>query len=628
MKQIIWFFRTYIILVVVFLIQKPIFLLVENGLSSSPIDNIWATMPSVMWHGLMLDLAVAGYMTLIPGLLLIASLWFRKELVRPVLNVYYALVAFGISLCFILNAVLYPFWKFPLDTTPFSYFSSSPADAFASTELWLPFVGLVIMVTYAYIIWIFLRKPSPSESYRRYSRYDRMGRYRMVERNRIRTSLILLVLTVLLIIPIRGGFGVSTNNTGNAYFSQNAFLNHAAVNPIFSLLESADHQNDFGSQYRFMADEEATKIFNTMVSTSDEHTYPLLNAETMKKGKPDILIVVMEGFASDMLPSIGSCKDVAINLDSIARQGVLFTRFYANSFRTDRGLVSILSGYPAQPNTSIMRYPAKAANLPSLVRSLAKERGYQSAYYYGGDVDFAFQRSYLVSQGFEKIVSDVDFPAKDRQSKWGVPDHILAERLLADIKAQKDKHPMLRVLQTSSSHEPFEVPYNRLSDKRLNSFAYTDSVLGNLIRQYSKLPQWKNTLVVMVPDHVGLYKDDLDYFQRNRYQIPLILAGGVVAKPLQVKLIGSQQDIAATLLGQLGISHKEFRFSKNMLSDATPKFAFFTVPDAFGVVSEENSIIFDNKSQHVVYDKGSKQGFNLKRGQAYLQKLFDDINDK
>lgn len=628
MKQIAWFFRTYIILVVIFLIQKPIFLLVENGLASSPIDNVWTSMPSVMWHGLMLDLAVAGYMTVIPGLLLIASLWFRKELIRLVLNIYYALVSFIISLCFILNAVLYPFWKFPLDTTPFSYFSSSPADAFASTDLWVPFAGVVIMVTYAYIIWIILRKPAPDEGYRRYGRYDRSGRYGRIDRQRIRTSLILLVATALLIIPIRGGFSVSTNNTGNAYFSQNAFFNHAAVNPIFSLLESANHQNDFGSQYRFMEDEEATKIFKTMVSTSDEHTYPLLSAEALKSGKPDILIVVMEGFASDMMPSIGSCKDVAVNLDSIARQGVLFTRFYANSFRTDRGLAAILSGFPAQPTTSIMRYPAKAAHLPSLARSLANERGYQSAYYYGGDVNFAFQRSYLVSQGFEEIVSDVDFPTEDRQSKWGVPDHILAERLLADIKAQKDKHPMLRVLQTSSSHEPFDVPYKRLADKRLNSFAYTDSVLGNLIRQYSKLPQWKNTLVVMVPDHVGSYKDDLDNFQRSRYQIPLILTGGAVAKPLQVKLIGSQQDIAATILGQLGISHKEFLFSKNILSDATPKFAFFTVPDAFGVVSEENSVIYDNKSQRAVYDKGSKPGYNTKRGQAYLQKLFDDINDK
>ena len=603
-------------LVVIFVVQKPIFLLVEKSFASPQVDGIWASVPTVMEHGLMLDLAIAGYMTLLPGLLLLASVWMRKELVRPVLNAYFWVIAFAISLCFVLNAALYPFWKFPLDSTPFSYFLSSPADAFASTSIWFVLLAIVIMVIYACLVRLLLRMPALKRG-----RYDRM------DHHRLRTSLLLVILTALLIVPIRGGFDVSTNNTGNAYFSQNAFLNHAAVNPIFSLMESVDHSNDFGSQYRFMADADAAKIFKGMVSTSDHNTYPLLT-EAARKGSPDILIVIMEGFASDMLPSIGSCKDVAVQLDSIARQGVLFTRFYANSFRTDRGLVSILSGFPAQPSTSIMRYPAKAARLPSLARSLAENRHYQSAYYYGGDVNFAFQRSYLVSQGFQKIVSDTDFPIADRQSKWGVPDHILADRLLADLKKHSGKGPMLRVLQTSSSHEPFDVPYKRLADKRLNSFAYTDSVIGNLIREYSKLPRWKNTLVILVPDHVGSYKDGLDYSQRSRFQIPLILAGGAVEKPLKVGIIGSQQDIAATLLGQLGISHDEYLFSKNMMSDETPKFAFFTAPDFFGVVSEENSLIYDNKAQRTVYDMGDKLGYNIKRGQAYLQKLFDDINDK
>ena len=105
-----------------------------------------------------------------------------------------------------------------------------------------------------------------------------------------------------------------------------------------------------------------------MTSQSDENTYPLLKPEAMR-GTPDILLVIMESFASDLMPSMGTQKDVAVQLDSIARQSILFTRFYANSFRTDRGLVSILSGYPAQPTTSIMRYPAKTAHLPSIASS-------------------------------------------------------------------------------------------------------------------------------------------------------------------------------------------------------------------------------------------------------------------
>lgn len=635
MKQIIWFVKTYATFVVLFVLQKPLFLFLEKGSATQPVDNIFTELPAVIWHGLPLDLSMAGYLSVIPGFLSIAVVWLKRDLVKPIMNIYFIIASLFITCSFLLNASLYPYWKYPLDSTPLFYFFTSPADAIASVSIWQVILSIVILIVLTVGVWFTLRMRG--EKRQQYSRYSygyggfgsgKRNRFDDFDRHRGRTSIILLLLTGLLFLPIRGGITVSTMNTGQAYFSQNAYLNHSAVNPLFSLLESITHQEDFASQYRFMKDKEADKIFATMTSTSDENTYPLLNEATFKKGTPDILIVIMESFASDIMPSMGSYKDVAVCLDSIAQQSILFTRFYANSFRTDRGMVSILSGYPAQPTTSIMRYPRKTSQLPSIARNLAKYKNYKTTYYYGGDADFCNMRSYLVSQGYQHIISDANFPIEDKLSKWGVPDHILAARMMEDIKAQQnEKRPMLRILQTSSSHEPFEVPYHRLKDKRLNAFAYTDSVMGAIVREYRKLPRWKNTLIVFVPDHVGGYKENLNDHDRSRYQIPLILAGGAISRPMKVGIIGSQHDIAATLLGQLGVEHREFTFSKNMMSDATPKFAFFAVNDAFGIVSEENSLIYDNRAQRIVYDKGEK-GFNLKRGQAYLQKLYDDLARK
>lgn len=635
MKQIIWFVKTYATFVVLFVLQKPLFLFLEKGSATQPVDNIFTELPAVIWHGLPLDLSMAGYLSVIPGFLSIAVVWLKRDLVKPIMNIYFIIASLFITCSFLLNASLYPYWKYPLDSTPLFYFFTSPADAIASVSIWQVILSIVILIVLTIGVWFTLRMRG--EKRQQYSRYSygyggfgsgKRNRFDDFDRHRGRTSIILLLLTGLLFLPIRGGITVSTMNTGQAYYSQNAYLNHSAVNPLFSLLESITHQEDFASQYRFMKDKEADKIFATMTSTSDENTYPLLNEATFKKGTPDILIVIMESFASDIMPSMGSYKDVAVCLDSIAQQSILFTRFYANSFRTDRGMVSILSGYPAQPTTSIMRYPRKTSQLPSIARNLAKYKNYKTTYYYGGDADFCNMRSYLVSQGYQHIISDANFPIEDKLSKWGVPDHILAAKMMEDIKAQQnEKRPMLRILQTSSSHEPFEVPYHRLKDKRLNAFAYTDSVMGAIVREYRKLPRWKNTLIVFVPDHVGGYKENLNDHDRSRYQIPLILAGGAISRPMKVGIIGSQHDIAATLLGQLGVEHREFTFSKNMMSDATPKFAFFAVNDAFGIVSEENSLIYDNRAKRIVYDKGEK-GFNLKRGQAYLQELYDDLAKK
>jgi len=619
MKNVKCLLRIYFTTLLLFVVQKPLFLIIEHHSCPTLTGNeVWHSIYGTIWHGLSLDISTAGYLCVIPCLILLVGIWFNNKYVRHLLNGYFWIAATLIGASFVLNLALYPYWNFPLDSTPLFYFFSSPADAFASTSLGFDLIAIASFLLLTFAIWYSLHLNADSAQF-------------VAPQHKICASACMAALAIALFVAIRGGVTVSTTNTGKAYYSQNAFLNHAAVNPLFSLLESLAHQEDFGEQYRFMSDKEASAVFSSMISGSDKDTQSLLNENVVTNGcHPDILFVIMEGFANDMLPSVGTQGNVAVNLDSIAHQSIFFTNFYANSFRTDRGIVAVLSGYPAQPIHSIMKYPAKSAHLPSIARSLKKAKGYTSAYYYGGDVDFANQRSWLVSQGYQKIISDADFPIKDKLSKWGVPDHIVAQRLIKDIKAgQKiNDAPRLMVFQTSSSHEPFDVPYHRLQDLRLNAFAYTDSVIGNLLKEYSKLPKWENTLVILVPDHVGAYKENLNNFVRSRYEIPLIITGGAIAKPMKIDAIGTQHDIAATLLGQLGIDHSDFTFSKNLMSSKTPKFAFFTVPDAYGVVTEENSLIYDNKSHKAVYNKGSKLGYNEKRGQAYLQKLYDDISKK
>lgn len=612
MKQIKELAVLFFKILLLFLIQKPLFLLITGYSSSQAYSDILKEIPLVVWHGLTLDLTMTGYLCILPCIILAISVWKEMKILKTCQNVYLIVASVLISASFVLNVALYPYWNFPLDTTPFFYFASSPKDALASTSLWIPFLGVILMLLLSCSSWLFIRfRHSVSSPYSK-------------QIHKSLATFAFLFCAGILFLMIRGGVTVSTANSGKVYYSPCIYYNHSAVNPLFSLMESIVDQTDFAHQYRFMDEAQANRIFSALTSSSDENTYSLLNENAMKTSKPDILIVIMESFASDLFPCLGgSQKNVVPNLDSIARKSILFTNFYANSFRTDRGIVSVLSGYPAQPTTSIMKYTDKSSTLPSIARSLERAKGYDCSYYYGGDVDFAHQRSYLVSQGYRHIVSDSDFPVKDKLSKWGVPDHIVAEKLLRDLRSNSVA-PCLRVFQTSSSHEPFDVPYKRLQDKRLNAFAYTDAVVGKLLREYSKLSRWKNTLVLIVPDHVGAYKEHLDNFDITRYQIPLIITGGAVSGPRKIGVLGCQQDIAATLLAQLNVSHRDFIFSKNMLSSATPKFAFFTVPDAFGFVKDEKAVIFDNKQQKVVYKKGNTASC-LMQGKAFLQKLYDDL---
>lgn len=607
MKQrVIAIVAVFAIFLLLFILQHPLFMWFYHARFPDAAVGDWF---SVIRHGMPLDLSIAGYMTAIPALVCMISTWMPGRWTAIALRIYFGIAAFLLSLIFIVDMGLYEYWGFRLDVTPIFYFMTGPKDAIASMTGWMMAGGIAAIIAYALLI---------------YMAFYPLTRIKFsAPRSKTATGIVCFLLTGLLFIPIRGGVTVSTMNTGKVYFSENPQLNQAALNPAFTLLESASRNKNFASQYRFMGGAEAERIFATMIRTEQIAHTDSTSLFTMQR--PNVMFIIMEGFSNLLMAETGGNEKVAPNLDSIARQGILFTNFYADSFRTDRGLVSIISGYPSQPTNSIMKYPRKTQNLPSIPRSL-RDAGYNAEYFYGGDADFTNMRSYLVSCGFQRIVSDADFPISEKISKWGAPDHALFWKVLEDLKTP-DKGPMLRIIQTSSSHEPFEVPYSRLKNERLNAFAYTDSCVGGFIRELRKTPRWNNTLVILVPDHLGAYPAEIDNNAEWRYRIPLIMTGGVIRRPMRIDTYASQHDLAATLLAQMGIPHGQFTFSKDILDPGAPEFAYFSVPDAMGIATPYGMLMHDNKSGKVVTLRGDTLRLT-DMAKAYLQKLYDDLGSR
>ena len=617
-KRIAALFATFALWIVLFILQKPVFLLMYA-------DSLADVFP-VIFHGLPLDLSVAGYMTTVPALALtVSSLPFSclhgeraARIFQYILLAWTAIASIIVALAFVANLALYGYWRFPLDATPIFFIATSPADAMASIVWWQGLLGIGVTAFVAVGTFILFKKL-----------YRYFGKELFTARPRKTEWLAMVLLTALLFLPIRGGVTVSAMNTGKAYFSENQTLNHAAVNPVLSFMENIAHQEDFAHQYRFMNDGVAHATFRRFVrGKAPAGTRPVSVLRTDSLPHPDIYLIILESF-SDTLTRI---KGVTPHLNSLKRQGLYFSRFYANSFRTDRGLVAILMGYPAPATVSLMKFPRKTATMPSLAAHL-KRAGYGLNYYYGGDADFTNMRSFLINQGFEHITEDADFPVTERLSKWGVPDHLLFAKAKADLSAQASaghrdintRRPAFTVIQTSSSHEPFDVPYHRLSDPILNAFAYADASLGGFISYLKASGRWNQSLVIIVPDHLGAWPRNADSFKTWRFHVPLIWTGGMIKRPEVVPVYGSQQDIAATLLGQLGINHQDMTFSKDLFSDAFHHSAFFMMNDGFGLIDDDNAVIYDNKLQRVRVDTGRLRGKNIKNGKATAQVLFDDI---
>ncbi len=570
---------------------------------------------AVIAHGLSMDMCMAAYFTVIPGILLIASIFTSSNAIRPVEKAYFALSSFIIVTIATLDLILYGYWGFRLDMTPFFYFATSPSSALASAQWWQLAIALLSIAALTALAYLLLLRTVISIATPRFNR-------------RVFPAVILTLLTALLFIPIRGGITVSTMNLSRAYFSQNQRLNHAAINPVFSLMYAALHNDSFDQQYRFMDDSEANSMLEELNRPiiSDDNVDSLI---TLKSSRPDIYLIILESFSAHLFPSLGG-ENVAVKLDSLARDGIMFTNFYANSFRTDRALPAIISGFPSQPSTSIMKYVDKTENLPSLPE-LLKNAGYELSYYYGGDANFTNMQAYLINSGFEKIISDKDFPLTERTGKWGAHDHLLFRKVLDDVaECSIDSTPHLRIIQTSSSHEPFEVPYRNTAHSdspQKNAFAYTDSCTFAFVDSIRRSPLAARSLFIIVPDHYGAYPQNIES-PLQRHRIPLIMVGDAIASaPRTIPTIGCQSDIAATLLAMLGIDNSALAFSKDILDPRTTHYAVFTEPSLMAIVAPADTAVFNCDADAVILQSGPDASAHMQRAHAYLQQLYTTISN-
>ena len=286
-------------------VQRTLFIAVYAPMIGARFTEFLAA----MGHGLAMDLSMAAYLTAVPALTVIAAVCGAGRAASAILRSYSWIAATLLSLIFIADTVLYSYWDFRLDMTPLFYFFSSPKAAMASAPWWQAALAAVGVVVVTALIGIFL-----SAVYRLAP---------LPQRGKAGAIAVATVAAAALFIPIRGGFGVSTMNLSRAYFSANQRLNHAAVNPAFSLLYSLSHQNNFSGQFRFFADNEAARI----VSESRSADIPSDSVGlSLAAPRPDIYIIILESFSAHVVGSLGGEK-IAAGLDSIAASGAALQRF-------------------------------------------------------------------------------------------------------------------------------------------------------------------------------------------------------------------------------------------------------------------------------------------------------------
>jgi len=554
-------------------------------------------MLEVIGHGLSLDISTALYFLIIPFFVAWASIWLPMP--RWLMKPYYIFVAIAFSLAFVYDTCLYPYWHFKLDALCLQYLET-PSEAMASVStgyillllLALIVVAVIISLAYIYVVPV-----------------SRLKKGHWWE------SFLFVMLIPVMVIGIRGGLDESTTNIGQVYYSQNQFLNHSAVNPVFSFLASFEKTASYVPDYQFMDDDECEAMMQGLYPTTSENPDTLLTTQ-----RPNVVIILMESCGGVFTQDIGGKKEVMPNLNRLESEGVYFSRFYANSYRTDRGTLCTWSGYPSFPRSSVMKMPAKTRLLPGIAGSMLRE-GYTTSYLYGGDINFTNMRGYLVNIGFEDLYWKTDYTLEEQQSaQWGVRDDITFKTLsqMVEQKSQ-EKRPFLVGYSTLSSHEPWDVPTHRLDDEILNAFNYLDECIGNFISEMKKSPAWDNLLIILLPDHGYSYGEVGEEHPMHDH-VPMLWLGGAVKEPRRITQICNQTDLPATLLGQLGIDHQDYHFSRDVLSkNYTYPFATHTYNNGISMVDSTGFAVLDLNANMIVTDQSTDAQALIKKGQAILQ---------
>ena len=587
-------------------IEKPLFLLWYHAQAA---EASAAELALVVWNGLKLDQTVAGYITALPLLVVLAALWIPGRWSRSVLKGYLLVIAAVVATAFAANLALYEYWAFPLDSSVLQYLAS-PKEALASvTAGQLLLQLLVAAAVFGGMAWCYLRVLRLYDPARRST-------------HRAGSTLVLLLAAGVLFLPIRGGVSVATANVSKVYFSGRMFLNHAAVNPLFSFLSTLSDGDDALYEYEFFPEPERAAIFEPLRGDLPAG----IGTDTLlRTRRPNVVLFLVESFGRSTVDERVGGEPVAPEFQRLKGEGVYFDNLFANSFRTDRGTVAVLSGFPAQTKMSVMKLPVKSQRLPSIARSLRRE-GYATSFYYGGDLNFTNTASYLYGTGFDRLTWQKDLHFDAPTSKWGYADDVVIDAFTDHVLAEAaSQRPFFAAMLTLSSHEPFDVPFAKFDDPMLNAMAFTDACLGRFVERVRQTPVWKDLLVILIADHAYPYPYGIANSDALRHRIPMLWLGGAVRRPAVVETYGSQSDLAATLLAQLGIAHGDFLFSRDLFDPARPKFGYWCFNNGFGVADAGGTTIFDCTSARVISPDSTAA--QLRDGKAMLQTTYKAIRE-
>ena len=379
---------------------------------------------------------------------------------------------------------------------------------------------------------------------------------------------------------------------GDAFFSQYTFANHLGLNGAFTLAKAAtslgNKKDDNSFWFNSLPAAEATQLLRQhwlqpqdQLLDADSAALRRLTTPPVPPGETpikNVVIILMESFSGEFTGALGKDAGVTPAFDQLAREGLLFERFFSNGTHTHQGMFATLACFPNLPGHEYLMYQPEGAHSFSGISRLLAQEDFNRFFVYNGSFTWDNQIGFFQNQGMSHFIGREDYiNPKFSDPTWGVSDEDMFDRALVELaKAPKDK-PFLAILQTLSNHTPYSLPEplpmeaiyvdGKLSE-RLTAMRYADYALGKFFEQARQQDYYRDTLFVLLGDHafgVGKQLTDIDLL---RFHVPLLLVGpGITERYGQRSdVVATQVDVVPTIMSLLGKPYQHQCWGRDVLN--------------------------------------------------------------
>ncbi len=616
-----WFkiLKIYFFWLFLFILWRDLFILINHSLIySSGVNN--ADLYPILWHALELDFSMASYIMVFVYLFLSIALFIDSKFINKLINSYNYILIVLYSLLGVGEIALYPEWKTKVNAKALEYLTR-PAEVMGSNKtgdtIWQLLLWILISVAAIYLY-----------------KYIAGKRAVLQPRSNVFIRYIVIFFTgVGIFIGMRGGIQEIPISLSQSYFSKKDVVNDISVNSGWNLVYNilnTEKINDVNI-FKTYPQKEAQSIVKQLHYCKKDTTISIIN-----QAQPNVLFIILESWSGDLVGALGGKKGITPNFDRLSREGLFFTHFYANGNRSQQGLAAILGCFPALPITTLTTQPEKMRKTATIT-SVFNDHHYSTAFYYGGELRYGNIKAYLIHNGFQTIKEDADWDSSIPRGKLGIHDGYMFTLLAKAL--EKTKQPFFVDYFTLSSHSPYDQPmkphikWNDSEDDFHNSVYYSDSCIGNFMRQAKQSSWYKNTLIVFVADHSHQTYTHRSIATAAYRHIPLLITGGALKNEYKGKTINTifaQVDIGKTILKQLHFNADTFHWSKDMFNPYEPSFAYFELNEGFGWIRGDGYLSYDHFNKRFIdntYKNKTLRDKMYKQGAAYLQEVFQEFID-